>query len=192
MPSTWNVREPTAPPPPSLPPPTPTAYRRHSQVVSRSLSSMSAMVDEFPDTPQAIEFTPIAEGVKTSTLQNGVTVVSQQTGKATATVGLSVAAGSRFEGPAAAGSALLLKVRPALAPLRCTRRFAVCLAHPRCSHPHAAPPQCPPIPLHPRTWRSPPPTRARTSSSRATSRLPALPPMSPRAASRSSTPLRAR
>jgi len=83
--------------------------RMNAKTGARSLSSMMPIVDEFPSTPEAIEFTPIAEGVKTSTLKNGVTVISQQTGKASATVGLSVAAGSRFEGPHASGSALLLK-----------------------------------------------------------------------------------
>jgi len=78
-------------------------------VTSRGFSSMYALAEEFPSTPAAVSFTPTATGVTSSTLSNGVKVVSQETGKANATVGLSVAAGSRFEGAGNAGTALLLK-----------------------------------------------------------------------------------
>lgn len=70
---------------------------------------MTALVDEFPTTPAAVPFTPNTSGVTETTLGNGVKVVSQETGKPSSTVGVAVAAGSRYASVFDAGAALVLK-----------------------------------------------------------------------------------
>lgn len=69
-------------------------------------NAFSSLVEEFPWTPGS---TAASFGViETTTLPNGMKVISKETGSATSTVGVAVTAGSRF-GSSTGGEALLLK-----------------------------------------------------------------------------------
>eukprot|EP00614_Pseudopedinella_elastica_P005151 CAMPEP_0172597516 /NCGR_PEP_ID=MMETSP1068-20121228/17510_1 /TAXON_ID=35684 /ORGANISM="Pseudopedinella elastica, Strain CCMP716" /LENGTH=419 /DNA_ID=CAMNT_0013397061 /DNA_START=48 /DNA_END=1307 /DNA_ORIENTATION=- len=69
--------------------------------------AFSSLAEEFASTPAAVgSYVAGFGGVETSTLSNGMKVVSKENGSASAAVGVSIGAGSRF---ASAGEALLLK-----------------------------------------------------------------------------------
>ncbi|EWM30228.1 mitochondrial-processing peptidase alpha subunit [Nannochloropsis gaditana] len=82
--------------------------RGHGRGLASSANRLVDLDEEYPDLPALNPSVASPFNVETSTLSNGVKVVSTLAGKTTS-VGLSVAAGSLFEVPGEEGSALLLQ-----------------------------------------------------------------------------------